>query len=108
MITLAAVLLLAGLLPAQPQTWFDRLRAKFSGKEESVGVQVVPRDAFPVFHNPRVVGADEAEQKKYVLRQDPVIGVVIDGRARAYPIRIMGYHELGNDTLGSVPIAVTW
>lgn len=71
-------------------------------------MQVVPKDAFPVFHNPRFVDATTAEKKRYVHDRDPVIGVAIEGRAKAYPIRTMGIHELGNDTLGTVPIAVGW
>ena len=30
------------------------------------------------------------------------------GRARAYPLRVMDWHEVVNDTLGGVHLAVTW
>lgn len=39
---------------------------------------------------------------------DKVLAVVIESQARAYPIRTMGYHHIVNDTVGGVPIAVTY
>lgn len=90
------------------QGLFDRLKNKSPDKTEQIGIQVVPRDAFPVFDHPRFVTAKKAEKKGYVHDRDPVIGVVINNEAKAYPIRTMGIHELGNDTLGGVPIAVSW
>lgn len=75
---------------------------------EMIGIQVVERDAFPVFDNPKVVPAAEAEARGLVLPRDMVIGIVRGREAKAYPISIMGVHELGNDTIDGVPIAVTW
>lgn len=40
--------------------------------------------------------------------KDPVISVEIDGDARAYPLRIMMYHEIVNDIVGGRPVAVTY
>ena len=79
-----------------------------AGLAAQVGYQAVPRDAFPVFDNPRMVGALEAEAKGVVFDRDMVIGVARGREAKAYPITIMGVHELGNDVIDSVPIAVTW
>ncbi len=45
---------------------------------------------------------------KYVVSHDLVIGVEIGGEARAYPLRVLNWHELVNDTLGGVPIAVSY
>lgn len=39
---------------------------------------------------------------------EPVITVAIDGDARAYPLRILTWHEIVNDTVGSVPVSVTY
>ena len=39
---------------------------------------------------------------------EAVIGMAVGGEARAYPIRFANYHEVINDTLGGVPIVVTW
>lgn len=73
-----------------------------------IGYQAVPRDAFPVFDNPEMVSAIEAEQKGVIFERDAIIGVAHNGEAKAYPITIMGVHELGNDTIGGEPIAVAW
>ena len=73
-----------------------------------IGRQVVPRDAFPVFNNPDMLSAGQAEADRVIFPRDAVIGVAHGGEAKAYPITIMGVHELGNDTIGGVPIAVSW
>lgn len=73
-----------------------------------LGRQAVPRDAFPVFDNPRMLSAEVAEAEGIIFARDAVIGVALGGEAKAYPITIMGVHELGNDTLGGIPIAVSW
>lgn len=49
-----------------------------------------------------------AERGKYLVPEDRVIGLSINGVARAYPIRVMNWHEVANDTLGGVAVAVTW
>jgi len=79
-----------------------------AGLAAQVGYQAVPRDAFPVFDNPRMLGASEAEAKGVVFDRDMVIGVARGREAKAYPITVMGVHELGNDVIDGVPIAVTW
>jgi hypothetical protein len=48
------------------------------------------------------------ERGKYLVASDRVVGVVIEGEARAYPLRVLNWHEVANDTLGGVPIAVTY
>lgn len=73
-----------------------------------IGYQAVPRDAFPVFDNPRMLTAAEAESRRVVFDRDMVIGVARGKEAKAYPITIMGVHELGNDTIDGIPIAVSW
>ena len=49
-----------------------------------------------------------AEQADYLLAQDLVFGVEINGDARAYPLRIMGWHEMVNDVIGGVPVALAY
>ena len=39
---------------------------------------------------------------------EPVIGLVVDGDARAYPLRVLIWHEIANDTVGGRPVAVTY
>lgn len=64
-----------------------------------------PRDGIPALTHPPVVAAKTA---KYLDEKDWVIGVEIDGVSRAYPLKILVWHENVNDTLGKTPIAVTY
>ena len=66
------------------------------------GVQV---DGIPPLENPPHVAPDEAS---YLLPQDRVFGVSINGENRAYPLRIMNAHELANDVLGGEPISLVY
>lgn len=62
------------------------------------------KDGIPALTDPAVVSADESG----LNAADRVIGVEIAGEARAYPLRILNWHEIVNDTLGGQPIAVTY
>ncbi len=42
------------------------------------------------------------------LDEELVIGIEVNGDARAYPIRLLSLHEIVNDTIGGQPVAVTW
>ena len=64
-----------------------------------------PKDGIAALTNPRTVGAADAG---YMRANDRVIGVEIGGEARAYPLRILVWHENANDTLGGKPIAVSY
>lgn len=77
-------------------------------KKENIGVQVLPKDSFPVLNNPKFVDINRAEKKNYVSDNDAVIGIVINDIAKAYQIKVMGIHELANDIIAGIPIAVTW
>jgi len=75
------------------------------GKDyERKAYQVVYKDSFPVFDNPEMAEADVAD----VEANEPVIGIEINGEAIAFPVAIMGVHELGNVVCGKTPIAVSW
>ena len=44
----------------------------------------------------------------YMVDSEVVFGAVIGGEARAYPVRILGHHELANDHLGGRPVAMVY
>jgi len=50
----------------------------------------------------------EASNADYLLDSDLVFGIEINGDARAYPLRIMGWHEMVNDVIGGVPVALAY
>ena len=62
------------------------------------------RDAFPVLDTPAMKKAADSKLESL----EPVIGLVVGGEARAYPVAVMGHHELVNDVCGKTPVAVTW
>ncbi|MHB8901171.1 MAG: DUF3179 domain-containing protein [Thermoguttaceae bacterium] len=64
-----------------------------------------PKDGIPALTNPAVIRAQDAA---HLNAMDRVAGVAIGGEARAYPLKILNYHEVVNDPLGGVPIAVTY
>ena len=64
-----------------------------------------PKDGIPAILNPKFVKPDQAE---YLKREDQVIGVEINAQAKAYPIKILNWHEAVNDTLNGEPILVTF
>jgi len=74
----------------------------------------MPRDTLTPLDYPLLMTAaavdslNRAERGKYLVSDDLVIGVVVAGRARAYPVRVLAWHEIANDTLAGRPIAVTW
>lgn len=65
----------------------------------------VPVDGIRPLDNAPTLAADEAT---YLDPGEPVFGVVVNGEARAYPLRIMDPHELANDVVGGVPISLVY
>jgi len=62
-------------------------------------------DDIPSLDHATMIAADEAD---YLLDQDLVFGVEINGDVRAYPLRILGWHEMVNDVIGGVPVALAY
>ncbi len=62
-------------------------------------------DGIAALDRPTMIGAGQAD---YLLDDDLVFGVAINGDARAYPLRIMGWHEMMNDVVGGVPVALAY
>ena len=64
-----------------------------------------PKDGIPSIDDPKFVPLD---QIKGMVESEPVISLKIGGEAKAYPLRILIWHEIVNDTLGGVPVSVTY
>jgi hypothetical protein len=43
-----------------------------------------------------------------MTRTELILGVEIEGDARAYSVPLLSRHEIVNDVVGGKPIAVTW
>ena len=64
-----------------------------------------PRDGIPPIDDPDFVPVPQATG---LADTEPVIGVTVNGAAKAYPLRILIWHEIVNDNVGGVPVAVTF
>lgn len=65
-----------------------------------------PPDGIPPLDDPRFESITHA--REWLQDRSPVIALDIDGEARAYPLAILTWHEIANDTLAGVPVAVTF
>ncbi len=80
-------------------------------KKSSVAIEEIltggpPRDGIPAIDSPKFVSADVASE--WLEDQEPVVALIMEGMARAYPLQILMYHEIVNDEVGGVPVAVTF
>jgi hypothetical protein len=64
-----------------------------------------PRDGIPPIDQPLFKPANEV---KDLPGREPVIVYPLTAEARAYPLRILMWHEIANDTVAGIPIAVTY
>lgn len=65
-----------------------------------------PKDGIPPIDLPGYVSVSEADE--WLKDREPVIFVQVDGIARAYPLRILTWHEIVNDTLNEKALIVTF
>ena len=102
---------------------FDRAPGSSQGADFDLADTTVPsnlivramkRDGVRALAAPAMVDADEVdrfnreERGKMLVPDDRVIGIEISGDARAYPLRLMRWHEVVNDIVGGEPVAVTY
>lgn len=66
---------------------------------------IVPPDAIPALEDPAF---EPAAEVGWLAPVEPVLALEINGDARAYPLRIMTWHELVNGTVGGVPVTVSY
>ncbi|RIA55588.1 DUF3179 domain-containing protein [Dichotomicrobium thermohalophilum] len=87
------------------QGWADTNFSKRAIEWNEIMSGGPPKDGIPSIDEPKFQPvADETE----VAANEPVIGLEINGDARAYPLRILIWHEIVNDTVGGEPVAVTY
>ncbi len=94
---LAGMALLAAALP------FASAIAQQQEQPEGY-VQILQRGGIPAIDNPVYVEASEAQ-----IRDEAwVLGVIIDGQARAYSLELLNSHEVVNDSIGDTDFAAVW
>lgn len=66
----------------------------------------VPRDGIPPIYKPEFEDIRQADD--WLLPSEPVVAFELEVEVRAYPLRILIWHEIVNDSVGGVPVAVTY
>ncbi len=64
------------------------------------------KDGIPAIDDPQFVEFKDAD--RYLSADEPVMVVALGQEARAYPLQILLYHEIANDTVGGEPVVVTY
>jgi len=104
MIRTASLTLLA-LLMAVP------VHADWDFSKHSIPIEDIrgggpPKDGIPALFDPEYITVKEAD--KLMKPEERVLGLTLNGVSRAYPIRIMSWHELVNDEIAGIPYLVSW
>ncbi|MEM6667261.1 MAG: DUF3179 domain-containing protein, partial [Pseudomonadota bacterium] len=86
---------------AWPMTDFSQSDVAFS----EVFSGGVPKDGIPSIDSPQFVPIADAEE---LASNAPVMSLEIEGDARAYPLAVLIWHEIVNDTVGGLPVAITY
>lgn len=102
-------LIMASAALAQPEYWKrEGWKTDFSKKTidySDIMSGGPPRDGIPPIDRPVFVNVADYKE---LSDRDPVIGLEINGDARAYPLRVMIWHEIANDVVGGTPVTVTY
>jgi hypothetical protein len=64
-----------------------------------------PPDGIPPIDDPHFEQADEVD---WLEDTEAVLSLTVEGETRAYPLRVMTWHEIVNDVVGGIPVAVTY
>ncbi len=107
--TLAGVVLFASSSTANPAVWryewpttdFDKTSVDFRDI-----ISGGPRkDGIPPIDDPKFKPVSEIN---HLADTEPVIGLIVNGEKKAYPLQILMWHEIVNDEIGGVPVSVTF
>jgi hypothetical protein len=69
-------------------------------------ITVLGKDAIPAIDQPDFMSVQEADG--YMQEDEPVLGVRRGEVARAYSLWQLNHHEIVNDQVGDLPLAITW
>lgn len=102
--------LVMGTASASPEFWLHEWpKTDFEKTTVENWVEIMsggpPKDGIPALSNPKF---RKATTETRIGGTEPVITVEINGDARAYPVRYLTWHEIANDVVGGVPVAVTF
>jgi len=69
---------------------------------------LAPLDRPAAIRGSEVLRWNQEHRMKLLVSTDRVAGIVVNGEARAYPLAILNAHEVVNDVVGGVPVAITY
>ena len=103
-------LCMVGNATANPDAWKKRGWAETDFSKTSIDFSEIlsggpPKDDIPSIDEPAFRPASEI---KNIAATEPVIRLEINGDLRAYPLQVLTWHEIVNDTVGGVPVTVTY
>ena len=85
----------------------DWAKSSIDLRELIVGIPAPdPRDIIAPLDAPVFETVEEASQ--WLADREPVVLLQLAGEVRAYPLQILTRHEIANDQVGDIPIAVTY
>ena len=114
-LSLGVLVLAAIFVPQVRQFWLNlraedvQVQSPLATGEPTLDLRIITvlgKDAIPAILDPQFISAAEAVSQ--MKPSERVIGVSINGEHRAYPLNLLGRHEIVNDTVGGKPVAVTW
>ncbi|MGQ0600838.1 MAG: DUF3179 domain-containing protein, partial [Anaerolineales bacterium] len=102
---------IATLASDEPPPGFASAEFKTDFSKHSVSFSDIlsggpPKDGIPPIDSPQFVTVADADE--WLKPVEPVIFVQVGDDARAYPLQILTWHEIVNDTVGDVPLTVTF
>ena len=103
----AALLALAGYWQLRPRGW-RRVVASAGAVFVAVLAVLARVNVYEVMFHPIERSSFTAASEVKLDKDEKVLAVVVDGKARAYPVRSLAYHHLTNDELGRVAIVATY
>jgi len=109
--TIVAFCATASMSVANPEFWsFEWPNTNFEVTSVESWVEIMsggpPKDGIPAIDDPTFIAAAD---KQGLMPREPVITLEIEGEVpRAYPIRYLTWHEIVNDVVGGIPVAVTF
>ncbi len=103
-------ILATGQTIAQPPNDWQRSWPHTDFSQSSVNLDDIAtggpgKDGIPAIDQPQFIQASESRN---IADDEPVIGLILGNEAKAYPLRILIWHEIVNDVVGGTPVAVTY
>jgi len=110
MLPVAGLMLAVGIAHADPAAWKHEGWTKTDFSKTRIGWHEIlsggpPKDGIPSIDKPIFKSVVDGRD---LTDKEAVIGLAIAGDARAYPLRILIWHEIVNDIVGGIPVTVTY